>query len=226
MHVLSLLYLHLPTNFRVLNAKYNIRLVYFDGAAAASRDARRVWRHKDVGTVTARDLLRTSGEDPRRVALVMCVQRIADNQYAHSSKTLKDIRWQPGDYICISVYTPTLAGPLGPAPIAAGPGARPLDGPRNRDFGWSGPPRGSGAFDAPRADLFARPGPAGDPSEGSWTKAREETAAMPNQGLPPALSIRGRGGHRGGLGRADREGFSGRGGRERSRSPDYTQGGR
>lgn len=65
MNVLSLLYLHFPTNFRVLNAKYNIRLVYFDASAAAAREARRVWRYKDVGTVTARDMLRTGGEDAR-----------------------------------------------------------------------------------------------------------------------------------------------------------------
>jgi hypothetical protein len=62
---MSLLYAQFPPQFKLLNSRYNIRMVYFDpttGRAGRSREANRRWRWKDGGTVAVRDLLRDGGD--------------------------------------------------------------------------------------------------------------------------------------------------------------------
>jgi hypothetical protein len=141
-----------------------------------------------------------------------------------SSRTLKDLQWQQGDYICVSIYTPSMGSGVNPVPPQA---VAAQTGPATRNFGWNGR-SATGPSEAP----IAR-GPPGarlhresfdSPAEGSWTKAREETAALPDQGLPPPFSIRGRGSSSRGGGMSIRGGreLGGRG-RGRSRSPDYTK---
>ena len=127
-------------------SKFSFRAVYAD-ASARGRVATR-----DLGSVSARDLLGPSGTlefpAPRLIIDEDEDEAVIDERRSISGKSLEELRFIPGDFMCVSVQLPkhlsqhgdvSIRGAAGgSAPVGANgwKSARPLDPP--------GPPGGLG----------------------------------------------------------------------------------
>ncbi|KAF8138806.1 Sin3 associated polypeptide p18-domain-containing protein [Boletus edulis] len=207
---------HIP-EFRHPLARYSFRAMYADGANKGR------FAQKELGMVYSRDILGEPGTLESAAARLL---EDTDGEHREPSerekeeRTLEELRFVPGDYLCVSVILPKGAAPTAPqGDVAAkqlqpngwrsGPPARVSDGgwgsgahvpPPGRGGGhWRGdsnpPPPGGGRGRGGRSGDFAG-------RDRDFERAREPER-RPRRDSPP---------HRGGRG--------GRGGR---RSPSYSR---
>ncbi|KAF9234359.1 Sin3 associated polypeptide p18-domain-containing protein [Melanogaster broomeanus] len=214
-------------------ARYSFRAIYAD---AANRGR---FAQKELGMVYSRDILGEPGslnspaprllEDPD-------AENRAPTEREKEERTLEELRFVPGDYLCVSIILPKSAAPSAPADVAVNKpqpnGWRAGPPGRTADAGWAGGPhappplgRGGGHWRGdsnppPLGGGRGRGGRAGDFAgrDREFDRTREpERRAPPRRDSPP---------HRGGRG-----GAGGRGGRRsptvsRSRSPPRRKGSR
>ncbi|KAI0329653.1 hypothetical protein GY45DRAFT_1279472 [Cubamyces sp. BRFM 1775] len=163
-------------------ARYSFRAVFADATARGR------FSQKDLGTVHLRSILRESGNLEHSL-----LEDSETFQGSDQDRTLDELRFVPGDYLCVAVHglprsATVPAGPGGELAIkgsAVGPGAG--AGAAN---GWKGAGgRGDGGWGG---NLSSAPGPGlgrGGGGGGHWRG---------NSGPEPPIPRGGRGGGRGG----------------------------
>ncbi|KAI0371447.1 hypothetical protein BV20DRAFT_1043152 [Pilatotrama ljubarskyi] len=172
-------------------ARYSFRAVFADAAARGR------FSQKELGTVYSRDILGEPGSLDHPAPRLL-EDHEAESQGSDQDRTLEELRFVPGDYLCVSVHLPKGAtvptGPggelaikgsaVGPAPVAgAANGWKSVGGGRG-DGGWAG-------------SLGAAPGPgAGRGGGGHWRGS---------SGPEPPVPRGARGGRGGDFGGRDRD---------------------
>ncbi|GBE80051.1 hypothetical protein SCP_0212530 [Sparassis crispa] len=130
-------------------ARYSFRTLFFDALARGRVST------KDLGLIYSRDIL---GEPGTLAAPAPRLQTDDEPPPPAAERTLDELRFVPGDFLCVAVLLPksaTVPGPGGELAIkggaaAAAPGAGAGTNGWKRDAGWSagaaggGPPAGVG----------------------------------------------------------------------------------
>ena len=146
-------------------ARFTFRALYAD-AANRGRIA-----HRDLGTVYSRDILGEPGTltsiAPRLLEDTDSDARTDQSTHEHGERTLEELRFVPGDYLCISVILPKSVAQ------SEGLGAR-----NNIGNGWkSARPTSPGAFTGPgRGGGHWRGGADSGRGRGRVVSERERTA--------------------------------------------------
>ncbi|OJT15506.1 Histone deacetylase complex subunit SAP18 [Trametes pubescens] len=213
-------------------ARYSFRAVFADAAARGR------FSQKELGTVYSRDILGEPGALNQTAPRLLEDTEAESSQNAEQDRTLDELRFVPGDYLCVAVHLPKgVTVPTGPggelaikgSAINAGPAA----GAPNGWKGAGGGVRGDGGWGG---NLSAAPGPGLGLGRGGggghWRGNSGPEAAVPRG----ARGGRGGGDFGGGRDRDDRrvpparrdepprrEGW-GRRGVSRSRSPPRRRG--
>ncbi|KAI0319237.1 hypothetical protein OF83DRAFT_1163040 [Amylostereum chailletii] len=133
-------------------ARYSFRAVYADAAS------RGTFATKDLGTVYSRDILGEPGSLDSPAARLLEEHESGRNLSSERQKearTLDELRFVPGDYLCISVLLPKNSNPApgtelsirgsAAAPPNGWKAAGPLGPPRVGGFGVVGAPAGRGS---------------------------------------------------------------------------------
>ncbi|KAI0638647.1 Sin3 associated polypeptide p18-domain-containing protein [Trametes polyzona] len=182
------------TEYRHPLARYSFRAVYAD-AAARGRFAQ-----KELGTVYSRDILGEPGSLDHPAPRLLEDNEAESAQGSEQDRTLEELRFVPGDYLCVAVHLPkgaiVPAGPGGELTIkgsAVGPAAGP--GAAN---GWKGAGAGVRGDGGWGGNLSAAPGPGlgRGGGGGHWRGNSGPEAPVPRGG---------RGGGRGDFGGRDRD---------------------
>ncbi|KAI0751150.1 Sin3 associated polypeptide p18-domain-containing protein [Daedaleopsis nitida] len=213
------------TEYRHPLARYSFRAIYAD---AASRGR---FSQKDLGTVYSRDILGEPGSLDRTAPRLLEDTETETSANAEQDRTLDELRFVPGDYLCVMVQLPkgviVTAGAGGELAIK---GSAVGSGPAPPANGWKG-----GRGDAGWGGTVAtNPGPGAGRGGGHWRGNSGPDAPVPRGGRG------GRGGGDFGRDRDDRrvppprrdspprrgDGGWGRRGQSRSRSPPPRRRGR
>ncbi|KAI0650907.1 Sin3 associated polypeptide p18-domain-containing protein [Trametes meyenii] len=179
------------TEYRHPLARYAFRAVFADAAARGR------FSQKELGTVYSRDILGEPGSLDRPAPRLVEDDETGSSQATEQDRTLDELRFVPGDYLCVAVHLPkgvtVPAGPGGELAIkgsAVGPGA---SAPPSNGWKAAGG-RGDGGWGG---SLAAAPGPgAGRGGGGHWRG---------NSGPEPPVSRGARGGRGGEFGGRDRD---------------------
>jgi histone deacetylase complex subunit SAP18 len=160
--------------FRHPLARYSFRAVYADSGNRGQ------FATKDLGTVYSRDILGDPGTiDSVAPRLTRDDDSGVTSDRQKDVRTLDELRFVPGDYLCVAVLLPKSAG--APPPELSIKGGAAANG--WKASGPLGPPRGPGAGAGP---------PAGRGGGGHWRGGSD---------APSAAMGRGRGGRAGDFGR-------------------------
>ncbi|KAI0774680.1 Sin3 associated polypeptide p18-domain-containing protein [Trametes elegans] len=131
------------TEYRHPLTRYSFRAVFADAAARGR------FSQKDLGTVYSRDILGEPGTLDHPAARLLEDTEVDSTQSSEQDRTLDELRFVPGDYLCVAVHLPkgvAVPGPGGELAIkgsAVGPGAAPTNGWKTGgsglgDGGWGG----------------------------------------------------------------------------------------
>ena len=112
------------TEYRHPLARYSFRAVFADAGARGR------FSQKDLGTVYSRDVLGEPGTLERPAPRLLADDEAASAPSAEQDRTLDELRFVPGDYLCVMVQlpksataAPELAIKGSAAPAGAGAGA-------------------------------------------------------------------------------------------------------
>ncbi|KAI8989882.1 Sin3 associated polypeptide p18-domain-containing protein [Trametes punicea] len=175
------------TEYRHPLARYSFRAVFADAAARGR------FSQKELGTVYSRDILGQPGSLDHPARRLLEDSESESTQGSEQDRTLDELRFVPGDYLCVAVHLPkgvtVSAGPGGELAIkGSAVSAGPASGAAN---GWKGAgARGDGGWGG---SLSAAPGPGlGRGGGGHWRG---------NSGPEPPAPRSARGGRGGDFGR-------------------------
>ncbi|EMD40331.1 hypothetical protein CERSUDRAFT_62335 [Gelatoporia subvermispora B] len=173
-------------------ARYSFRALYAD-SAARGRVAQ-----KDLGLVYSRDIL---GEPGSLASPAPRLLSDADAPPPADERTLDELRFVPGDYLCVAVLLPknaTVPGPAGELAIKGSGTAPPAPAAANgwkslgaRDAGWGGaaattpgPPAGRGGGHWRGGSDPAPPGPRGRGRGGDFAGRDRDFDRVDRRGPP------------------------------------------
>ncbi|KAJ9107292.1 hypothetical protein QFC21_000742 [Naganishia friedmannii] len=184
--LLASLYPSLPVALQAPGCKYSFRTIYFDPRATITHDDRdrdrdrernrdndaravRPWKSRELGRIDGRDVIRGCGE-------------------IEGAKTLEDLRYTPGDYLCLSIHPPTSFPPQQQQQHDTASFQN-----QNQNQNQNAPHQTTSSMRInPRASFGSNsiPAPAGGES---WIDARNTSRNQPRSGGNGGFGIRGRG---------------------------------
>ncbi|KAI0035810.1 Sin3 associated polypeptide p18-domain-containing protein, partial [Vararia minispora EC-137] len=204
-------------------ARYAFRTVFPDARARGQ------FATKDLGLVYSRDILGEPGTAEKTAPRLLQDEEPTGGDGPEGARTLEELRFVPGDYLCVSVTLPKNAAPPPELNIKGSAGGAngwkasgPLGPPRGPGFG-GGPPSGRGAGGHWRGGSDAPPATAGrGRGRGDFVgrerdrdeRDRDFRGDRDRRPPPPPPSRRDSPPHRAGWGRRERSYSPGR-----SRSP-------
>ena len=166
------------TEYRHPLARYSFRAVFADSASRGR------FSQKDLGTVYSRDVLGEPGSLDHPAARLLEDaegEAAAANAEQDQDRTLDELRFVPGDYLCVMVQLPkgvtVPSGPGGELSIKGSAGA-----PATNGWKGAGGGRGDGGWGG---SVAANPGPgpgAGRGGGGHWRGSSAPEAPVPRGG--------------------------------------------
>ncbi|KAI0832889.1 Sin3 associated polypeptide p18-domain-containing protein [Trametes gibbosa] len=175
------------TEFRHPLARYSFRAVFADPAARGR------YSQKELGTVYSRDILGEPGSLDRTAPRLLEDDEPESAPGSEKDRTLEELRFSPGDYLCVAVHLPKGATvPTGPGGELAIKGSAVGPGPgASVSNGWKGAgARGDGGWGG---NLSVGPGPGSGLGRGGGAGHWRG-----NSSIEPTVPRGARGGGRGG----------------------------